>query len=111
MQRVVCAIDCGLAINPDMVIAQMESGIVLGLTAALKATITIEQGRVMQTNFEEYPLLRLDEMPAIDVYILPSQERPTGVGEMGNPPVAPAIANALFAATGQRVRQLPIGLV
>jgi len=108
VQRVVCAIDCGLAINPDMVVAQMESGIVLGLSAALKAAITIEKGRVVQTNFEGYPLLRLDEMPAIEVYIVPSQERPTGVGEMGNPPIAPAVANAVFAATGQRVRRLPI---
>ena len=108
VQRVVCAIDCSLAINPDMVVAQMESGIVLGLSAALKAAITIEKGRVVQTNFEGYPLLRLDEMPAIEVYIVPSQERPTGVGEMGNPPIAPAVANAVFAATGQRVRLLPI---
>ncbi len=107
VNRVVCAIDCGLAINPGMVVAQMEGGIVFGLTAALKEAITIEAGRVKQGNYNDYPILRFDEMPAVEVYIVPSTETPTGVGEMGNPPLAPAVANAIFAATGKRLRRLP----
>jgi isoquinoline 1-oxidoreductase beta subunit len=95
-------------VNPDTVRAQMEGGIVFGLTATLKAGITIENGRVQQSNFHDYPLLRMDEMPAIEVHIVPSDERPTGIGEMGVPPVAPAVANAVFAATGKRVRRIPI---
>jgi isoquinoline 1-oxidoreductase beta subunit len=110
VHRVVCAVDCGTVINPDTVAAQMEGGIVFGLTAALKAAITIENGRVQQSNFHDYPLLRIDEMPVVEVHIVPSQERPSGIGEMGVPPIAPAVANALFAATGQRIRQLPIRL-
>jgi isoquinoline 1-oxidoreductase beta subunit len=86
----------------------MEGGIVMGLTAALKGAITIEKGRVQQSNFHDYPLLRLDEMPVIEVYIVPSSRAPQGVGEMGLPPAAPALANAIFAATGKRVRRLPI---
>jgi len=107
VSRVVCAIDCGLAINPGMVTAQMEGGIVFGLTAALKEAITIEGGRVKQSNYNDYPILRFDEMPAVEVYIVPSAEIPMGVGEMGNPPLAPAVANAIFAATGKRLRRLP----
>ncbi|HLF25010.1 MAG TPA: xanthine dehydrogenase family protein molybdopterin-binding subunit [Anaerolineae bacterium] len=110
VHRVVCAIDCGAVINPSMVEAQMEGGIVLGLTAALKGQITIENGRVQQSNFHNYPILRLDEMPSIEVYLAPSARAPQGVGEMGVPPIAPAVANAVFAATGQRIRQLPIRL-
>jgi isoquinoline 1-oxidoreductase beta subunit len=108
VQRVVCAVDCGLVVNPEGVAAQMEGGIVMGLTAALKGAVTIEKGRVQQSNFHDYPLLRLDEMPAIEVYILPNDRAPQGVGEMGVPPAAPALANAIFAATGKRVRRLPI---
>jgi CO/xanthine dehydrogenase Mo-binding subunit len=108
VNRVVCAVDCGLAVNPNMVIAQMESAIVFGLTAVLKEAITIEGGRVTQNNYSDYPILRFDEMPAIEVYIVPSTQSPTGVGEMGNPPLAPAVANAIFAAIGKRVRRLPI---
>jgi len=108
VHRVVCAVDCGTVINPDTVKAQMEGGIVFGLTAALKAGITIENGRTQQSNFHDYPLLRMDEMPVVEVHIVPGDGRPTGIGEMGVPPIAPAVANAVFAATGKRVRHLPI---
>jgi isoquinoline 1-oxidoreductase subunit beta len=108
VHRVVCAVDCGVVINPDIVEAQMEGGIVFGMTAALKAAISIDHGQVQQTTFHDYPLLRLDETPDIEVHIAPSAESPTGVGEMANPVIAPAIANAVFAATGKRVRRLPL---
>lgn len=108
VHRVVCAIDCGLAVNPDGVCAQMESGIVYGLTAALYGEITLEEGKVKQSNFHDYRMLRMNEMPAIEVYIVPSTERMGGAGEPGVPPIAPALANALFAATGKRVRRLPV---
>ena len=110
VHRVVCAVDCGQVVNPDTVKAQMEGGIVYGLTAALKGEITLKEGRVEQSNFNDYPLLRMDEMPQIEVYVLDSREDPGGVGEPGVPPIAPAVANAVFAATGKRVRQLPIRL-
>jgi isoquinoline 1-oxidoreductase beta subunit len=110
VQRVVCAVDCGRAINPDGIKAQMESGIVYGLTAALKGEIKIDKGAAVQTNFDTYPMLRINEMPIVEVYIVPSKERPTGVGEPGTAPIAPAVTNAIFAATGKRVRQLPIRL-
>lgn len=110
VHRVVCAIDCGMTVNPDTIVAQMESGIVYGLTAALKGEINVERGRVKQSNFHDYPLLRIDEMPAVEVYIVPSTEHPGGVGEPGTPPIAPAVANAVFAATGKPVRRLPIRL-
>ncbi len=108
VQRVVCAVDCGAVVNPDNVAAQMEGGIVFGLTAALKAGVTIKDGRVQQSNFHDYPLLQMDEMPVVEVYIIESGERPSGIGEMGVPPIAPAVANAVFAATGKRVRHIPI---
>ena len=108
VKRIVCAVDCGQVVNPDTVKAQMESGIVFGLTATLKAEATIKNGRVQQSNFNDYPLLRMDEMPVVEVYIVASDQQPTGIGEMGVPPVAPAIANAVFAATGKRVRHIPI---
>ncbi len=108
VHRVVCAIDCGQVVNPDTVVAQMESGIVYGLTAALKGEITVKNGRVEQGNFNDYPLLRFDEMPEIEVHIVKSTENPGGVGEPGTPPIAPAVANAVFAATGKPVRRLPI---
>lgn len=110
VHRVVCAIDCGTVVNPDTVEAQMEGGIVYGLTAALKGEITVADGRVVQGNFDDYPLLRMDEMPAVEVHIVPSNEPPGGVGEPGTPPIAPAVANAVFAATGKPVRRLPIRL-
>ncbi len=108
VHRVVCAVDCGTVINPDTVAAQMEGGIVFGLTAALKASVTIGKGRTQQSNFYDYPLLRMDEMPVVEVYIVPSTEQPSGIGEMGVPPIVPAVANAVFAATGKRIRHLPI---
>jgi CO/xanthine dehydrogenase Mo-binding subunit len=108
VERVVCAVDCGLVINPDMVIAQMEGGIAWGLTAALKGAIEIENGHVLQSNFDDYPLLQMDEMPQVEVHILPSDRRPSGVGEMGVPPVAPAVFNAIYNATGKRIRRLPL---
>jgi len=110
VHKVVCAVDCGMIVNPDTVAAQMESGIVFGLTAALKGEITIADGRAVQSNFDDYPLLRLDECPDIEVYIVPSDRNPGGVGEPGTPPIAPAVANAVFAATGKPVRRLPIRL-
>lgn len=110
VHRVVCAIDCGLAVNPDGVIAQMEGGIIFGLTAALYGEITIEKGRVMQSNFHDYRMLRLPEAPTIEVYIVSSTEKMGGAGEPGVPPVAPALANAIFAATGKRLRSLPLRL-
>jgi isoquinoline 1-oxidoreductase beta subunit len=108
VHRVVCAVDCGRTVNPDIVRAQMEGGIIFGLTAALKTEITLENGRVQQHNFYDYPMLRMFESPEIEVHIVPSEQSPTGVGEPSVPPVAPALANAIFAATGKRVRRLPI---
>ena len=108
VHRVVAAVDCGRTVNPDTVKGQLEGGIIFGLTATLKTEITLEKGRVQQRNFNDYPMVRMFESPAIEVYIVPSTEHPTGVGEPGVPPVAPAVANAIFAATGKRVRRLPI---
>ncbi len=108
VRRVVCAVDCGQVVNPGNIKAQMEGGIVFGLTAALKAEATIKNGRVQQSNFYDYPILRMNEMPLIEVYIVESEEKATGIGEMGVPPIAPAVANAVFAATGVRVRHIPI---
>jgi isoquinoline 1-oxidoreductase beta subunit len=110
VHRVVCAVDCGLVVNPDIVAAQMESAIVFGLTAALYGRITIENGAVVQGNFDTYPMLRIDEMPVVEVHIVPSTEKPSGVGEPGTPPIAPAVVNAIYAATGKRIRKLPIEL-
>jgi isoquinoline 1-oxidoreductase beta subunit len=109
VQRVVCAVDCGLVVNPDGVIAQMEGGIIFGLSAALHGEITIENGRVQQSNFHDYPVVRMNEAPQIDVYIVPTDDSsPSGVGEMAVPPIAPALLNAIFNATGQRVRKIPV---
>src|SRR5713226_2540507 len=108
VHRVVCAVDCGRTINPDIVKAQMEGGIIFGLTAALKTEITLENGRVQQTNFHDYQMLRMFESPEIEIHIVPSELSPTGVGEPSVPPVASALTNAIFAATGKRVRRLPI---
>jgi len=108
VNRVVCAVDCGTVVNPDTVVAQMESGIVFGLTAALKGEITIQNGRVQQGSFDNYPLLTMAETPTIEVYIVPSHETCGGIGEPGTPPIAPAVCNAVFALTGKRVRKLPI---
>lgn len=108
VHRVVCAVDCGTVVNPDMVEAQAEGGIIFGLTAALKGTITVDKGRVEQSNFDDYPLLRIDEIPKIEIHLIASTEPPSGMGEPCVPPIAPAVANALFALTGKRVRRLPI---
>jgi len=107
VDRVVCAVDCGIAVNPDQIGAQMEGGIGFALSAALHSAITFKDGRVEQSNFNDYPLLRISQMPQVEVHIVPSQAAPTGVGEPGVPPLAPAVANALFAATGKRLRKLP----
>jgi len=108
VHRVVSAVDCGPVVNPDGVKAQIEGGIVFGLSAALYGEITFRRGRVQQTNFHDYRLLRMHEMPTVEVHVVPSDEKMGGVGEPGVPPVAPALTNALFAATGKRVRSLPI---
>lgn len=108
VHRVVCAIDCGRYVNPLTIETQMESGIVFGLSAALHGAITLKNGRVEQSNFHDYPVLRMNEMPQVEVHIVPSREAPGGVGEPGVPPTAPAVANALFAATGARLRSLPM---
>ncbi|MDD9967242.1 MAG: molybdopterin-dependent oxidoreductase [Myxococcales bacterium] len=111
VHKVTCTIDCGLAVNPDTIAAQMECGIVYGLTAALFGEISVEDGRVKQSNFDDYKLLRQRDMPEVSVHILQTGDVIGGVGEPGTPPIAPAVANAIFAATGQRVRELPIGRV
>jgi isoquinoline 1-oxidoreductase beta subunit len=108
VHRVVCAVDCGVAINPSMIEAQMEGGIVFGLTAALKASISFKGGRAQETNFNRYPLLRMDEAPLVEVHIAHSTNPPGGIGEMSNPVIMPAVANAIFALTGKRVRRVPI---
>jgi isoquinoline 1-oxidoreductase beta subunit len=108
VHRVVCAIDCGIAVNPATIEAQMESGIAFGLGAALESAITFADGRVQQSNFDDYRVLRLPAMPQVEVHIVPSRERPGGVGEPGTPPIAPAVANAVAALTGQRLRELPL---
>jgi isoquinoline 1-oxidoreductase beta subunit len=110
VHKVVCAIDCGLVVNPDTVKAQLEGGVAFGLTAALKSAITIKDGQAVETGFRDYPLLNISEMPEVEVHIVASDEPPSGAGEGGVPPMAPAVANALFALTRQRVRSLPIHL-
>jgi isoquinoline 1-oxidoreductase beta subunit len=110
VHQMTCAVDCGIAVNPDSIRAQMEGAIVYGLTATLKGAITVAGGRIQQSNFDNYPLLRLDECPIIDVHIVDSDLAPGGIGEPGVPPTAPAVANAVFALTGKPVRSLPISL-
>jgi len=110
LHRITCVVDCGIAINPDVVRGQMESGIIFGLTAAIHGEIDIEDGYVQQSNFHDYRMLRMFDTPAIDVHIIDSRESPGGVGEPGTPPIAPAMTNAIFAATGIRLRKLPIDL-
>ena len=108
VHRVVCATDCGQVVNPAIVEQQIRSAVVFGLSAALKGEITIDGGRVQQSNFHQYDVARMDEVPAVDVHIVPSTEAPGGMGEAGVPCIAPAVCNALFKATGKRVRRLPI---
>jgi isoquinoline 1-oxidoreductase beta subunit len=104
---VVAAVDCGMVVNPDGVRQQVEGGMVYGLSAALHGAITLENGRVMQSNFDSYAPLRFSEMPEVEVHIVESSEPPTGIGEPGTPPIAPAVANAVFALTGKRLRRMP----
>jgi isoquinoline 1-oxidoreductase beta subunit len=107
VHRVVCAVDCGIAVNPDQIRAQMEGGIGFGLGAILKSQITLDKGKVVEGNFDGYDVLRLNEMPQVDVHIVTSNARPTGVGEPGVPPIGPAVANALYRLTKKRIRLLP----
>jgi isoquinoline 1-oxidoreductase beta subunit len=109
VRRIVCAVDCGPVVNPDTVRAQMQSGIVYGLSAALFDEITLKDGRVEQTNFGDYRVLRINEMPAVEVHIVDSTAAPGGIGETATACVMPALANAIFAATGKRIRRLPVG--
>jgi len=108
IHRIVAAVDCGPVVNPSTLEAQMEGAVVYALSAALKDEITIDRGRVKQGNFDDYRILQFDEMPEVDVYTVPSTEPVGGIGEPGIPPVAPAVCNAIFAATGIRIRRLPL---
>jgi isoquinoline 1-oxidoreductase beta subunit len=108
VERVVCAVDCGVAVNPDVIVAQMESGIGYGLSPLLMSEITLDDGKVVQSNFHDYQVLRINQMPEIEVHIVPSTEPPTGVGEPATPVIGPAVANALFAATGKPFHRLPL---
>ncbi|WP_223461832.1 xanthine dehydrogenase family protein molybdopterin-binding subunit [Pseudomonas sp. A-R-26] len=110
VHRVVCAVDCGIAVNPQSIAAQMESCITFGLSFALHSKLTLKDGRVVQSNYHDYQVLRLNEMPVVEVHIVPSSDKPGGIGEAGVPPTAPAVANAVFALTGQRLRELPLQL-
>jgi isoquinoline 1-oxidoreductase beta subunit len=110
VHRVVCAVDCGIAVNPQSIAAQMESGITFGLSFTLHSKLTFKNGQVQQSNYHDYQVLRLNEMPVVEVHIVPSSDKPGGIGEVGVPPVAPAVANAVFALTGQRLRELPLQL-
>jgi len=107
VDRVVAAVDCGIAVNPDVIRAQIEGGIGYGLGAALRNQITLTNGIVDQSNFDSYEPLRISDMPKVEVHIVPSSTPPTGIGEPGVPPIAPAVSNAIFAATGKRLRSLP----
>jgi len=107
VDRVVCAVDCGTAINPDVIAAQMEGGIGFALGAVLHGAITLKDGYVEQDNFNNYRVLRMNEMPKVEVHIVASTEPPTGVGEPGVAPLGPAVANAVFAASGKRIHVLP----
>ena len=110
VHRVVCAVDCGIAVNPQSIAAQMESCITFGLGFTLHSKLTFKDGQVVQSNYHDYQVLRLNEMPVVEVHIVPSSEKPGGIGEAGVPPTAPAVANAVFALTGQRLRELPLQL-
>ncbi|MBE1299331.1 MAG: molybdopterin-dependent oxidoreductase [Alteromonadaceae bacterium] len=110
VHKVVCVIDCGIAVNPDIVKSQMESGINFGLSAALHQKVTLKDGAIEQSNFHDFQILRMNEAPDIEVHIVQSEEAPTGVGEPGTPPIAAAVANAVFAASGKRLRELPLSM-
>ena len=108
VHKVVCAVDCGYVVNPDIIAAQMEGGIVFGLSAALKERVELANGGVASTNFSDYRILTMSETPEIEVHIIKTEGKPGGISDVGVPPVAPAVANAVFAATGARVRHLPM---
>jgi isoquinoline 1-oxidoreductase beta subunit len=108
VHRVVCAFDCGQIINPGILTQQIEGGIIFGLAATMKGEITLDRGRVQQGNFNTYDVLRIDESPVMEIFLVPSTERPTGAGEATNPTIGPAVVNAIFAATGKRIRKLPV---
>jgi isoquinoline 1-oxidoreductase beta subunit len=110
VHRVVCVVDCGRVVNPSGVVQQLQGGLVYGLSAALRGNITIDRGRVQQTNFHQYEPLRMNEMPVVEVHIVPSTNAPGGIGEVSTPAIAPAVTNAIFSATGTRIRRLPISL-
>ncbi|MEJ2087783.1 MAG: molybdopterin-dependent oxidoreductase [Gammaproteobacteria bacterium] len=110
VHKVVCVVDCGVAVNPDVVRAQMEGAVMFGLTAALHGELHLDNGAIRESNFHDYPILRMNEAPEVEVIIVDSGTEPTGVGEPGLPPIAPAVANAVFRATGQRLRSLPLAL-
>jgi isoquinoline 1-oxidoreductase beta subunit len=109
VDHITCAVDCGVAVNPDTIEAQIQGGAIFGVTAALYGQITIRNGRVEQSNFTDYRILRINETPDIDVHIVQSSEAPGGIGEPGTSALQPALANAIFAATGKRLRSLPVG--
>ncbi|WP_205193619.1 molybdopterin cofactor-binding domain-containing protein, partial [Burkholderia sp. LMG 13014] len=109
VKRVVCAVDCGMYVNPNTIEAQVQGGIIFGITGALYGEITIEDGRVVQSNFTDYRMLRINETPPIEVHLVKSGEAPGGIGEPGTAATAAAVANAIFAATGKRLRKLPVG--
>ncbi len=109
VDRVTCVVDCGIAVNPNIIEMQMESAIIYGLSAAATGAITLKDGRVQQSNFHDYTVLRMNQVPKIQVHIMPSTNKPTGVGEPGTPPIGPAVANALTVLTGKTYRQLPLG--
>lgn len=110
VHKVTCAVDCGIAVNPNIIAQQIESGVIFGLSAALYGEITIKGGKVGQTNFDTYPVLRMAQSPQVDTIIINSTASPEGVGEPGVPPIAPAVADAVFALTGKRLRSLPLRL-
>jgi isoquinoline 1-oxidoreductase beta subunit len=108
VRRVTCAVDCGIVVNPDTVQAQIEGAIIFGITAALHGEISLKNGRVEQTNFDTYQMLRMDEAPVVEVHIVQSSEPPGGMGEPGTSAIVPAVTNAIFAATGKRLRNTPV---
>jgi isoquinoline 1-oxidoreductase beta subunit len=110
VHKVACAVDCGVAVNPNGIAQQMESAVIYGLSAALYGEVTIKDGKVEQQNFNNYPVLRMNQAPLVETVIMKSAEAPGGIGEPGTPPVAPAVANAVFALTGKRLRNLPLRL-
>jgi isoquinoline 1-oxidoreductase beta subunit len=108
VRRVVCAVDCGIVVNPEIVHAQIQSAVMFGITAALHGEITLKDGRVEQSNFDSYQILRMNEAPTVEVHIVQNQESPGGMGEAGTSAIVPAVTNAIFAATGKRLRKLPV---